>query len=580
MTNHSRSWKKTIASAFMVGTALTGMGPSMPASAATATATPIKHVIVLYQENESFDHYFGTYPNAANNAGETSFTGVSASSFTALPDTPSVNGLTPELLSNNPNTNKTATAQTNPQRLLPSGADTCSNGHNYQPEQKAEDSGLMDKFPANTAGSGTGCATDGSTVMDYFDGNTVTALWNYAQHGAMSDNSFGTTFGPSTPGAINLIAGNTAEGILHDAASSGAAYLNPDVNHATDIGDFDAYLDDCGNDKGGTVTTTAVLEMSNGTTNTNKNIGDLLNAAGVTWGWFQGGFAPTVAATLNPDGSTNTPAVCGSSHTAHEVVINGTTYIVPNPVITPGEIHVAQSDYVSHHNPFQMYASTRNPHHLRPTSVAAIGTTDQANHLYDTSDFFAALSANNLPAVSFIKAPSYQNGHPGNSDPLVEQAWLVQTINAIVSSPSWSTTAIIIAWDDSDGWYDHMMGPILTPSNVSVDSLAGASNCGTPQAGADLGRCGRGPRLPLVVISPWAKTNYVDHNLTDQTSIIAFIEKNWSLGFLDGPTAPPEGKGSVDRYAGSIMGMFQFDTPPNLHHPILDPVHGTIVSNN
>jgi phospholipase C len=101
----------------------------------------------------------------------------------------------------------------------------------------------------------------------------------------------------------------------------------------------------------------------------------------------------------------------------------------------------------------------------RPSSVAAIGhsnipgthSPDPANHQYDTNDFFAALKAGNLPAVSFLKAPAFQDGHAGYSNPLDEQNFLVEVINALQKSPEWSETAVIITYDDSDGWYDHQM---------------------------------------------------------------------------------------------------------------------------
>src|SRR5580658_889726 len=151
------------------------------------TKTPIQHLVVIYQENETFDHYCGTYPNALND--------IKGRKFTALENTPGVNGLSPALLTNNPNKSTTG-AQANPQRLAgPAEAITCSQNHNYTPEQQAVDAGLMDKFQASTGRTtSNGCANDGSTVMNYFDGNTVTALWNYAQHFAMSDNAFGTNF--------------------------------------------------------------------------------------------------------------------------------------------------------------------------------------------------------------------------------------------------------------------------------------------------------------------------------------------------------------------------------------------------
>src|SRR5215469_12121797 len=170
------------------------LGASGTAIAEDGTTTPIKHVIVVFQENISFDHYFGTYPKAENGPGETP--------FHAARGTPTVNGLSAELIEHNPN-------KAPPFRLSPKQAATCDMDHDYMPEQQAFDGGLMDKFIEYTSpypGS-TGCGAN--DVMGYFDGNTVTALWNYAQHFALSDNSFGTTFGPSTPGALNLVSGNT-----------------------------------------------------------------------------------------------------------------------------------------------------------------------------------------------------------------------------------------------------------------------------------------------------------------------------------------------------------------------------------
>ncbi len=182
------------------------------------------------------------------------------------------------------------------------------------------------------------------------------------------------------------------------------------------------------------------------------------------------------------------------------------------------DVHTPVSDYSSHHAPFMYYKSTSNPHHLRPT--AAIGVTDQANHNYDTSDFFTAAKAGKLPAVSYIKAPAYQDSHPGNSDPLMEQAWLVQVVNAVEQSPEWASTAVIIAYDDSDGWYDHVLGPVENQSNIPADALTGPGTCGAAPSGSAQGRCGRGPRLPMLVISPYAKSNYVDHTLVDQSSVV------------------------------------------------------------
>lgn len=169
------------------------------ADASTDTATPIKHVVVIFQENVSFDHYFGTYPNAANTDG---------TKFTALPNTPKIDGLTPDLLTKNPN-------KAQPVRLGGPGQQvTCDQDHEYKDEQLALNGGKMDQFVEHTnVSEGKDCKAPlygpQGLVMDYYDGNSVTALWNYAQHYAMSDNSWTTTFGPSTVGALNLVAGQT-----------------------------------------------------------------------------------------------------------------------------------------------------------------------------------------------------------------------------------------------------------------------------------------------------------------------------------------------------------------------------------
>src|SRR5215469_16164494 len=158
--------------------------------AAGPTATPIQNVIVIFDENNSFDHYFGTYPNAANPPGEPP--------FTPLPNTPTVNGLTPGLIANNPNSTK-------PFRLDRSQEVLCDNDNHYTDEQNAYHAGLLDKFPEST--NGPGCPVGSN--MGYYDGNTVTALWNYAQHFAMSDNFFDTEFGTTVMGHLNLVSGQT-----------------------------------------------------------------------------------------------------------------------------------------------------------------------------------------------------------------------------------------------------------------------------------------------------------------------------------------------------------------------------------
>jgi len=522
---------------------LAGMGSLTPALAGQGgeppTATPIEHLVVIFQENVSFDHYFATYPFAANTDGTT---------FNPAPSTPSVNGLgtldkgepSGVLLTSNPNGLNPANSKipegANPFRLSHDQGPTCDQDHDYGAEQTSFDLGLLDNFPL--AVGGAGCSKvfdytyghDVGVVMGYFDGNTVTALWNYAQNFAMSDNSFDTEFGPSTPGALNLVSGQTG-GIaksLNDPVGAG------DALGTTVIGDPDPIGDACSN------ATRAQVQMGG------TNIGDLLNKAGVSWGSFMGGFDLKIT---NPDGSTK----CNRD----------------NPSSTGG----TQADYIPHHAWFQYYASTANPDHTRPTvPPSQYGTSADTvtNHQCDINDFFDAMNAGNLPAVSFLKAPAFEDGHAGYSDPQNEQVFLFNTVNAIEESHFWKSTAIVIMYDDSDGWYDHQMGPIVNSSATSADTLSGPGKCGsgTPLGGIEA-RCGYGVRLPLLVISPFAKRNFVDHTLTDQTSVLRFIEDNWGTGQIGG--------GSYDALSGPLTNMFDF-TKEEARRVFLDPNTGAVVS--
>jgi phospholipase C len=459
--------------------------------------------VIIFQENVSFDHYFATYPHAMNGA-----------KFTSDQHTPSINGLSasPALLTNNTNS-------ANPFRLDPSQQRTCDITHSYTGEQKEYNGGLIDKFvqfsnPLFSFNPKESGKCNPNQVMGFYDGNTITALWNYAQHFAMSDNFYGSTFGPSVPGHLNLISGQT-----HDAIPSKIK----GVVNGTVIGNPDPVRDDC---------SPSFLPPSGIISMVGKNIGNLLNSKNITWGWFSAGFKPSIKIAEGK-------WICAfTNHTS----IGGSN----------------SHDYYPDVEPFQYYNSTANPHHLAPTSISMIGHTDQANHQYDMSYFWNAATTGNLPAVSFLKAPTYQDGHPIDSDPADEQNFLVNTINRLQSLPEWNSTAIIVTYDDSGGWYDHVMPPIISQSSdPKSDSLLGnVGLCGHAPNGGYQDRCGYGPRLPLLIISPYAKINFIDHSITDQSSILRFIEDNWALGRI--------GNQSFDSKAGSLMNIFDF--PPAAHH--------------
>jgi phospholipase C len=499
------------------------------------TATPIKHVVVLFDENISFDHYFGTYPYATNTDG---------TYFKAKPGTPTVNGLYTKitkngpvgpLLTDNPN-------EYNPELLSPSEALTCDQDHDYLPEQEAVDGGKMDKFVQYTEQDD--CSTTGEyygppgIVMDYYDGNTVTGLWNYAQNYAMSDNNFDDTFGPSTEGAIDVTSGLSTDAYAVTPSGTPTTDSSAITSYGTIYSDIDPYYDECSDSNHTSDNPEGVM--------TGENIGDLLDAKHITWGWFQGGFAPT---SHNSGG-----AVCG----AESENIAGTEL----------------QEYTPHWDPFQFNATTANPAHLAPTSEAAIGRTDQANHQYDLSDFSETLKDGNLPSVSFLKPTTAQSGHEGESDPLDEQKWIVDTVNSIEESKYWSSTAIIVTYDDSDGFYDSAVPKIVNGSDDStIDSTICEDAPKSQALGDENGRCGFGQRLPMVVISPYTRDNYVSNNLTDTSSVIKFIEDNW----LHGERIP----GSYDSISGSLDapgGLLDFNVRPDFNRLILNPTTGAVVS--
>jgi phospholipase C len=596
--------------------------------------TPIRHVVEIFQENVSFDHYYGTYPHAANSDGV---------NFQPLPHTPTVDGLTPATSSSLPPSLRHSSnlLVSNPNAALPRRLDsnaiglpgdaggqlTCDQDHNYSDEQQSFDGGLMDRF-VQSVGTGGGTTPFGApcnkeTVMDYYDGNTVTGLWNYAQHYAMSDNSYGTTFGPSAPGAINLVSGDTGNvDVSHEANSPTiATSTSPDADLTPDgKGDFsltsDAqpYWDDC--------STRDAVALSG------KNIGDELNSAGLSWGWFEGGFRPTTTyqaaleatgqssqptSTFIPDEFKNAEFQKAVPHSSNQGLCNAVTPV--GEALGGTGQYGFKDDYIPHHEPFQYYASTANPHHLtiarsangrdKLSGLATIGADTQSyingvpqfntpNHNYDTSDFDQLVTAisnhelpsSALPAVSFLKAPGYQDGHAAYSDPADEQEFIAHTVNEIMNTPDWRHTAIVINYDDSDGWYDHANSGITNPSLSAADNLTNTTlsgptsgKCGVePPASSPLGgqqgRCGFGPRLPMLVISPFAKGNYVDHNLSNQASTINFVEYNWHLPGIAGSFDQAEAKtDKAEHVPFDLAGMFDFDGGSNSRLP-LNPLTG------
>jgi phospholipase C len=372
-TSYLIGFALVVSIAVAVTAGLGGFSGSHIAAAASVnnsdnTTTPIKHVVVIYDENESFDHYFGTYPYSANTDGTdfcpaagtaglpgstdtvntelaaglvpdstlgTPITGGSCSTYSGVTPNPEAVATPPVADPTSPNPN-----EYQPQRIPDTAAVTCDNNHSYTPEEEAEDGGKMDKFVQFTSADCTIPGSPNSSPgigMDYYDGNSVTGLWNYAQHYAMSDNSWDASFGPTMIGGLNMFGGTTFSTV------TGSAYISNDNPEFDDIDGQSGIM-------GG------------------NNIGTLMNAKNVSWGWFEGGFANPSQTVTNVDGASQ----------------DAFSSIYDNP---------------------DWWESTSNADHTAPASPDEIGFNGPANHQYDLSLFADALNGTGgatLPAVSFL----------------------------------------------------------------------------------------------------------------------------------------------------------------------------------
>jgi phospholipase C len=489
----SRSLRRVLA--FAVGSfTVMAAGPAFTMVQASAESdkgahSPIKHTIILYQENISFDHYFGTYGHGSN--------GIPAGSTLT-------------------HTNGTLTwGPYAPTQL--SGASqsrTCDVDHNYSNMIKMVDHGAMDMFlqfgndktvkkpsdstsatcPSFESAAPIPPGTNLTALANaYYTGSTAADpnaplqnYWKLASQYTLADNFFQGVYGPSTPGAQWLVA----------ATNNTSGDPNP-------IGDK------C-NDYPASINPQNI-----------PNLGTEASAAGVSWAWFQGGF-----------GSCSTNPITGV------VTLNG---------------------YSAHHDPFQYFTSTADLTHADAYDPNM--SYSQANrHQRDLSVFDAALAHTSisghvptLPAISWVKAPQLQDGHPGYSGPALEDAFVGDLVARLKASRYWKDTALVIAFDETGGWWDHVAPPELggnfAPWVNGQPNLTGCQYPGIP--GVTCGEAGLGPRMPVLVVSRFAKRHFVDHNLLNTASLAKWVEWNHGL--------PALGVwGNRDVRAGNLANAFVF----------------------
>jgi acid phosphatase len=149
-----------------------------------------------------------------------------------------------------------------------------------------------------------------------------------------------------------------------------------------------------------------------------------------------------------------------------------------------------------HHQPFAFYANY------------ADGTPGRAAHLKDETEFIDSATHGTLPAVSFIKPLGINNEHPGYSDVYNGETHAVELINDVLNGPNGKDAVIIVTYDENGGFWDHVAPPVIDT------------------------KWGPGTRVPAIIVSPFAKTGYVDHTQYETVSILSFIEKRWGLTAL------------------------------------------------
>jgi len=187
---------------------------------------------------------------------------------------------------------------------------------------------------------------------------------------------------------------------------------------------------------------------------------------------------------------------------------------------------------------WRYYAPTANSLWTGPNAISTIRNgPDWANVILNPSQVLTDVTNGQLASVSWVIPDSQESDHPNGNDGS-GPSWVASIVNTIGSSPYWSTTAIFITWDEWGGWYDHVAPP--TPFYHSYEL---------------------GFRVPLIVVSPYAKQGYVSHTQHDFGSILKFTEEVFGLGLINGQEY-------ADARADDLSDCFNFNRKPRQFHAI------------
>jgi phospholipase C/arylsulfatase A-like enzyme len=456
----------------------------------------IDHIIVIYQENWSFDALYGNFPGAnglanAPAAGTIPQVDRFGNPLTSLPN-PSTNPPVPGGLPVQPY---------DLSQYVAPDQKTSDIIHRFYHEQLQIDNGALEPSTGHMDQFVT-WSDNGTLVMSYFDATNLPE-GQLAQQYTLDDNFFHAAYGGSFLNHQFLVAAaappweqpipagfrSSWDPVTRTLTDSNLTLDGKYVVNTT----FAAQAPHPSN-----VTPDKLLAPINDNDPSRPDytptIGDRLDAAGVSWKWYSGGWDDALAGHADPL-------------------------------------------FQFHHQPFAYYANyapfnpdgTLNPDHTGPDA-----------HLQDENNFFADLASGDLPAVSFIKPLGPDNEHPGYASLLAGQQHVADIVHAVQNSPEWAHTAIVITYDENGGRWDHV----------------------TPPSAYD--GWGDGTRVPAIVISPFAKKEYVDHTQHDTLSILKLIEQRFDLAPLNGR----------DARASSLVNDFSFPAPGKDQHVLILSVDG------
>ena len=423
----------------------------------------IRHVIVIYQENWSFDSLYGTFPGAeglANAGARITQRQKDGTPYTTLPQPLDTSQKPPV-----PDARFPANLPVAPYdaaHYVPPDHKTGDIVNRAFQERRQINGGRMDGFVAWSA--------NGGLALSYYDATDL-PVGRLAQQYTLADHFFHSAFDgslinhwwlicactpvwPNAPANV-VIQLDTQGVVVKDGSVTPDGYVVHTVYAANRP--YPATIRE----------PAQLLPLQ-----TLPTIGDRLSEKGVSWAWYSEGWNDAVA--------------------GH-----------PDPL------------FQFHHQPFNYFARY------------ADGTAARAEHLQDIQDFFAALRANTLPAVAFVKPIGAHNEHPGYADLLSGQQYVAALVQAVQDSAVWKDSVIIITYDEGGGRWDHV-----------------------PPPQGD--RWGPGVRVPAIIISPYAKRRFVDHTPYETTSILKFIETRWQLAPL----------GSRDAAANNLLNAFDFSQTP------------------